>query len=75
MDSGSLEGHHIDQKIHNLEDIKELDDDDDEEMLCLEDIDMYIEPEPKQRNEDYEKGLYFITTTLFFFLYLVIFLL
>jgi hypothetical protein len=30
MDSGSLEGHHMNQEIHNLEDMEELDD---EEML------------------------------------------
>jgi hypothetical protein len=46
MDSGSLEGHHMNQEIHNLEDVEELDDDDEEEMLSFEDIDLNAKPEP-----------------------------
>jgi hypothetical protein len=50
----------------NLEDVKELDDD--EEMLSPEDIDLNAEPEPRQRNEDIQEGMYFKTTTLMCFL-------
>jgi hypothetical protein len=66
MDSGSLEGHHMNQEVHNLEDVEELDDD--EEMLSPEDIDLNAEPEPRQRNEDIQEGMYFKTTTLMCFL-------
>ena len=56
----------MNQKIHNFEDVDKLDDDD-EEMFSPKDIDMNAEPKPRQRNEDYEEGMYLITITLFFF--------
>ena len=36
------------------------------EMLRLEDIDINVEPKPRQRYEDFENDMYFIITTLFF---------
>jgi hypothetical protein len=44
MDSGSLEDHHMNQEIQNLEDVEEHDDD--EEMLSYEDLDLNTELEP-----------------------------
>lgn len=64
MDFGSLKGHHMNQAIHNLEDVEELDDD--EEMLSPEDIDLNAKPKPRQRNEDIEEGMNFKTTTLIY---------
>lgn len=54
----------MNQAIHNLEDVEELDDD--EEMLSPEDIDLNAKPEPRQRNEDIEEGMNFKTTTLIY---------
>ena len=45
IDSGSLEGHHVNQEIHNLKDVEELDDDY-EEMLSSKDTDLNAEPKP-----------------------------
>jgi hypothetical protein len=64
MDSSSLKGHHMNQENHNLEDVEELDDE--KEMLSPEDIDLNVEPKPRQRNEDIEEGMYFKTTTLIY---------
>jgi hypothetical protein len=58
MDSSSLEGHHMNQEIYNVEDVEELDDD--EEMLSPKDIDLNAELEPRPRNEDIEESMYFI---------------
>ena len=54
----------MNQAIHNLEDVEELDDD--EEMLSPEDIDLNAKPKPRQRNEDIEEGMNFKTTTLIY---------
>ena len=53
MDSDSLDGHHMNQEIHNLKDVEELDDE--EEMLSPQDIDLNAKPKPQQRNEDIEE--------------------
>jgi hypothetical protein len=39
INSGSLEGHHMNQEIHNLEDVEELNDDK-AKMLSPQDIDL-----------------------------------
>jgi hypothetical protein len=53
MDSGSLEDHHMNQEIHNLEDVEELDEE--EEMFSPENIDLNAKPKPQRRNEDIDE--------------------
>jgi hypothetical protein len=57
MDSSYLEDHHINQEIHNLKDVEELDYD--EEMLSPKELNFNAKPKPQQRNEDIEERMYF----------------